>query len=125
MDRLVDYLMDNISNLTSARNIADTLTIVQYFVDQSGLAATEVASEQQYGYVFLHFSSNFVMRRKDTNFQDLTTNYTNITNFNCKNLRHKCLNVYEFTASFRVSNSPPFAALATKFQDNSFNSFNS
>jgi len=26
MDRLVDYLMDNISNLTSARNIADTLT---------------------------------------------------------------------------------------------------
>ena len=27
MDRLVDYLMDNISNLTSARNIADTLTV--------------------------------------------------------------------------------------------------
>lgn len=26
MDRLVDYLMDNISNLTSARNIAETLT---------------------------------------------------------------------------------------------------
>ena len=27
MDRLIDYLMDNISNLTSARNIADTLTV--------------------------------------------------------------------------------------------------
>ncbi|MDY6366905.1 MAG: ATP-binding protein [Clostridia bacterium] len=27
MDRLVDYLMDNISNLTSARNIAETLTV--------------------------------------------------------------------------------------------------
>lgn len=26
MDRLVDYLMDNVSNLTSARNIAETLT---------------------------------------------------------------------------------------------------
>ena len=26
MDRLVDYLMDNVSNLTSVRNIADTLT---------------------------------------------------------------------------------------------------
>ena len=27
MDRLVDYLMDNVSNLTSVRNIADTLTV--------------------------------------------------------------------------------------------------
>lgn len=27
MDKIVDYLMDNISNLTSARNIADTLTV--------------------------------------------------------------------------------------------------
>ena len=26
MDRIVDFLMDNISNLTSARNIADTLS---------------------------------------------------------------------------------------------------
>ena len=27
MDRLVDFLMDNVSNLTSARNIVDTLTL--------------------------------------------------------------------------------------------------
>ena len=33
MDRLVDYLMDNISNLTSARNIADTLTVNQDLIN--------------------------------------------------------------------------------------------
>ncbi len=33
MDRLVDYLMDNIANLTSARNIADTLTVNQDLIN--------------------------------------------------------------------------------------------
>lgn len=39
MDRLVDYLMDNISNLTSARNIADTLTVNKDKIDHKTVGA--------------------------------------------------------------------------------------
>ena len=39
MDRLVDYLMDNVSNLTSVRNIADTFTSNKYKINHMTISS--------------------------------------------------------------------------------------
>ena len=60
------YVVDNHGEFNA-------FTVVQYLVDHSGLAATEVTSEQQYGNIFLHFTRYFKRGAKIRKFKIIIT----------------------------------------------------